>query len=119
MPIRSQSLRTALDALRKVGVVPGAAGWFAARTGEIRAELQQTVADEVPAFAASGNPDIVPEQQAHADAHVDQVLQFLRGATDAELNFVGEHAVRRAEQRFRWKQLCMRIVVAIASCPAG
>lgn len=100
MSIRSQSLRAALDALRKVGVVPGAAGWFAARTNEIRAELQRTVADEVPAFSESRNPEIVPEQQAHGDAHVDQVLQFLRGVPDAELEFVGEHAVRRAEQRF-------------------
>jgi DNA-binding PucR family transcriptional regulator len=100
MSIRSQSLRAALDALRRVGVIPGAAGWFAGRLEDIRAELRQTVADEVAAFAASGNPEIIPEQQAHGDAHIDQILRYLRGAADAELDFVRDHAVRRAEQRF-------------------
>jgi len=100
MSIRSQSLRAALDALRRVGVIPGAAGWFAARLDDIRAELRQTVADEVAAFSASGNPEIIPEQQAHGDAHIDQVLRYLRGAADEKLEFVRDHAVRRAEQRF-------------------
>jgi hypothetical protein len=74
--------------------------WFESRIDDIRAELRDTVAEEVPAFAASGNPAIIPEQQAHADAHVDQVLRYLQGATDAELVFVRDHAVRRAEQHF-------------------
>jgi hypothetical protein len=100
MSIRSQSFRSALEALRRVGVVPGAAVWFESRIDDIRAELRDTVAEEVPAFAASGNPAIIPEQQAHADAHVDQVLRYLQGATDAELVFVRDHAVRRAEQHF-------------------
>lgn len=99
MPIRSQSFRSSLDALRKVGVIPGAAAWFDAHSGDIRAQLHSTVAEEVPAFAASGNPAIVPELQAHADAHVDQVLHYLCG-DDVDLGFVKEHAVRRAEQRF-------------------
>lgn len=100
MPIRSLSLRGTLDALRKVGVVPGAASWFEARVEEIRAELQRTIADEVPAFAVSGNPEIVPEQLAHGEAHIDQILRYLRGAVDTELGFVRDHVVRRAEQRF-------------------
>ena len=100
MATRSQSFRAALAALRKVGVVPGAASWFEARRRDIREELQATVAAEVPAFAASGNPEIVPEQQAHAEAHIDQVLRYLQGANDLELDFVKQHAIRRAEQRF-------------------
>jgi hypothetical protein len=100
MSMRSQSFRSTLAVLRKVGVIPGAAEWFEARLDEIRSELQTTVAAEVPAFAASGNPDIVPEQRAHADAHVDQILRYLRGSTDLELDFVKRHASRRAEQHF-------------------
>ena len=100
MPSRSQSLRGFLDALRHFGVIPAAADWFEARGAEIRDELTQTIADEVPAFAESRNPDIVPEQLAHGDAHYQQILDYLRGTTDSELQFVREHAARRAEQRF-------------------
>ena len=100
MPSRSHSLRSILDALRKVGVVPGAASWFEAHKDEIRAELQRTVAEEIPAFQESGNPAIVPEQLAHADEHVAQILRFLAGSTDGDFEFVMQHAARRAEQRF-------------------
>lgn len=100
MSLRGQSIRSALDALRKVGVIPGAANWFEGQLDEIRTELQATVDEEVPAFAASGNPGVVPEQQAHARAHIGQILQYLRGGTDLELDFVRDHAIRRAEQHF-------------------
>jgi len=100
MPSRSHSLRSILESLRKVGVVPGAAAWFEAKVDQIKAELQATIADEVPAFAASGNPEIVPEQQAHGEAHVQQIQRYLQGATDAGFEFVAQHAARRAEQRF-------------------
>ncbi len=97
---RSHSLRSILDALRKVSVVPGAADWFEDHIKDIRSELQRTVAEEVPAFQASGNPDIVPEQQDHADEHVTQILRLLAGTTDGDFEFVRQHAARRAEQRF-------------------
>lgn len=100
MQARSHSLRSTLNALRKVGVVPTAANWFEAHIEEIRSELQSTVAAEIPAFQESGNPDIVPEQQAHADEHVAQIQRFLAGSTGGGLEFVRQHAARRAEQRF-------------------
>jgi hypothetical protein len=93
-------LRSSLDALRKVAVVPAAAGWFAAHAEEIRAELQRTVAEEIPAFGESRNPDIVPEQRTHADDHVEQILRLLAGSADGDFDFVRRHAARRAEQRF-------------------
>jgi sugar diacid utilization regulator len=100
MPARSHSLRSILDALRKVGVIPGAANWFEAHNDEIRAELQRTVSEEIPAFQESGNPDIVPEQRAHADEHVAQILRLLAGSPDGDFEFVRQHAARRAEQHF-------------------
>ncbi|MGI9271880.1 MAG: PucR family transcriptional regulator [Woeseiaceae bacterium] len=100
MPSRSQSLKTILDSLAKVGVIPAAAAWFEAHLDEISAELRDTVRDEIPAFLESRNPDIAPEQQAHADEHVQQILRFLGGATDGDFDFVRGHAARRAEQRF-------------------
>ena len=100
MPSRRQSLKTILDSLAKFGVIPAAAAWFEAHLDEITAELQTTVRDEIPAFLASGNPDIAPEQQAHADAHVHQILRFLSGVPGGDFDFVRSHAARRAEQRF-------------------
>ncbi|MGI9220718.1 MAG: PucR family transcriptional regulator [Woeseiaceae bacterium] len=100
MPERSHSLRSILVALRQFGVIPAAAAWLEAHGDEIRQELQRTIADEVPAFAASGNPDIVPEQMAHGEAHFGQILQYLSGSATEDLEFVRQHAARRAEQRF-------------------
>jgi hypothetical protein len=59
MPTRNQSLQVVLETLTTVGVIPGAAGWLAARAADIGKELQATIEVEIPAFAASGNPDIV------------------------------------------------------------
>lgn len=100
MPSRSHSLKTTLDSLRKVGVIPAAAAWYAAHLDEILVELQARVRDEIPEFLASGNPDIAPEQLAHAEQHVQQILRFLGGAADGDFEFVKRHAARRAEQRF-------------------
>jgi hypothetical protein len=100
MPARSHSLHTVLGALQKAGVIPGAAGWLAARAADIGAELQATIENEIPAFAASGNPDIVPEQQAHAARHVQEITRLLGGSAVGEFEFVAGHVAKRAEQRF-------------------
>lgn len=100
MSSRHPPLRAILEGLAKLGVIPAAAGWFAERCDAIRAELQSTINEEIPAFAASGNPAIVPEQEAHADEHIAQILEFLRGAVESDFDFVRQHAARRAEQRF-------------------
>jgi hypothetical protein len=100
MPTRNQSLQVVLETLTTVGVIPGAAGWLAARAADIGKELQATIEVEIPAFAASGNPDIVPEQQAHAAEHVREIAHLLGGSPPGQFEFVALHAARRAEQRF-------------------
>jgi hypothetical protein len=100
MPTRNQSLQVVLETLTTVGVIPGAAGWLAARAADIGKELQATIEVEIPAFAASGNPDIVPEQQAHAAEHVREIAHLLGGSAPGQFAFVALHAARRAEQRF-------------------
>ena len=71
-----------------------------AEAGRMAAELQQAVLDEVPAFTDSGNPDVIPELSEHLDAHVREVCRLLGGGLPGELDFVREHAERRASQRF-------------------
>jgi hypothetical protein len=100
MPTRNLSLQVVLETLTAVGVIPGAAGWLAARATDIGKELQATIEAEIPAFAASGNPDIVPEQQAHAAEHVREIAHLLGGSAPGQFEFVALHAARRAEQRF-------------------
>lgn len=100
MPTRSHSLRNILESLQKVGVVPQAAGWFAERVTSIGEELQATIEAEIPAFSASGNPDIVPEQQAHAARHLQEIVRLLGGSAAGDFAFVARHAAQRAEQRF-------------------
>jgi hypothetical protein len=100
MPTRNQSLQVVLETLTAVGVIPGAAGWLAARAADIGKELQATIEVEIPAFAASGNPDIVPEQQAHAAEHVREIAHLLGGSPPGQFEFVALHSARRAEQRF-------------------
>jgi hypothetical protein len=62
--------------------------------------LCQAVLDEAPAFMDSGNPDVVPELEAHLEAHVREVCRLLGGGLPGEFAFVREHAERRAAQRF-------------------
>lgn len=100
MPARDHSLRSVLDTLGKVGVIPSAAAWLATRRDEIAAELLATIGAEIPAFAASGNPDIVPQQREHAAEHIEEILRLLNGSPAGEFEFVARHAANRAEQRF-------------------
>ena len=100
MTVHANSLNRILETLTKVGVVPNAAASFDNKAELIRAELQQTIVDEIPAFLESGNPDILPELQAHGSAHIDQIGRLLNGSAPGDFTFVHEHARRRAEQRF-------------------
>lgn len=100
MPSRDHSLRSILDTLTAVGVIPTAAGWLEARRDEIGTELQATIGAEIPAFQESGNPEIVPQQLEHVAEHMAEILRLLGGAPTADFEFVARHAAKRAEQRF-------------------
>lgn len=62
--------------------------------------LCEQVLAEVPAFRASGNPDLLPELERHLSQHLDAVCDVLGGHSAPELAFVSEHARRRAAQKF-------------------
>ena len=96
----SDSLRASLRSLRQQGVAPGVAAPLAARQRSFVAELLQAITDEVPAYRQSGNPETIPELERHLDDIVAWACRLLAGETVASFNFVGEHACRRATQRF-------------------
>jgi hypothetical protein len=95
-----RGLRDALSRLEQAGVVPAVQVPLMADAGRIAAELRQAVLDETPAFSDSGNPDVVPELEQHLETHVNEVCRLLGGGLPGDLDFVREHAERRASQKF-------------------
>lgn len=67
---------------------------------EVASALRAAVLDEVPAFSASHNPEVLPELERHAAEHMAELRRLLGGGTPGALDFVRSHAQRRAEQRF-------------------
>jgi len=89
-----------LKSLGQAGVVPAVQAPLLADAERVIDELQKAVLAEVPAFTDSGNPDVVPELGEHLEAHVREVCRLLGGGLPGDLDFVREHAERRALQRF-------------------
>jgi len=91
------------DALRRLAGSPYLAmtiDRLADKAAAIASELQKTVLAEVPQFLESGNPDLLPDLARHGPQHIEEILRLLRGGKVGRLDFVREHARRRAEQRF-------------------
>ena len=64
------------------------------------AALREAVLAEVPAFSASGNPEILPSLAQHAGEHLEEIRKLFGGGEIGDFEFVRAHAQRRAEQRF-------------------
>lgn len=96
----SSRLDGALRTLRQYGVVPKVAARLREQHEAFAKSLANVTVREVPAYAASGNPDIIPELETHLAHHIGEVCQLLDGKRLNELAFVSEHAKRRAEQKF-------------------
>jgi hypothetical protein len=89
-----------LALLGETGVIPGAAEAIEASMQDAGTELRDAVLTEIPAFRASGNPDIVPELWQHADAHIQEIRRLFSSGDASDFAFVRSHAHHRAEQRF-------------------
>jgi hypothetical protein len=73
---------------------------LATHSAAIATELQQAVLADVPQFQESRNPDLLPELARHGALHLEEVMRLLTGEAPGTLEFVRDHARRRAEQRF-------------------
>ena len=100
MSAEFDALRATLDALRGHGVIPGVAERLGAGRERFTAELGSTVTGEVSAYKESGNPEVIPELEAHLDEAIEQACRLLAGDRIRDLDFVAEHARRRASQKF-------------------
>jgi sugar diacid utilization regulator len=95
-----RALRQALATLTKTGVIPRAAPILDRTTQNLERTLRDTVLAEVPAFAVSGNPEILPELNQHIGEHVREIRRLFGGDNIGDFEFVRTHAQHRAEQRF-------------------
>ena len=96
----SSQLAAAVRALRGTGIGTGVAAELH-RTAEAAVQsVFDAVLEEVPAYHASGNPDVLPELHEHLSRHVEEVSRLLTGRRPGPFDFVAEHARRRAEHKF-------------------
>lgn len=93
-------LRPPLAALKTHGVVPTVAAALNESRDTTAETLFGAVLQDVPAYSESGNPEIRPELRAHLVEHVGEIVRLLGGGRPGRLEFVHEHARRRAWQRF-------------------
>jgi hypothetical protein len=94
------ALGQALAALAKSGVIPRIAPALGNAMAGAGAALRETVLAEIPAFSASGNPEILPELDRHARDHLSEIKRLFSGGSIGSFDFVRTHAHHRAEQRF-------------------
>ncbi len=96
----SNALAEVLRRLAATPSLPVVVARIAGSATALGADLQQTVLGEVPEFSKSRNPDLLPEMTRHGQEHVREIIRLLRHGSLGTLEFVHEHARRRAEQRF-------------------
>lgn len=94
------ALTRALAALGEAGVIPRVAAMLDQRIDQIGPRLREAVVAEIPAFSASGNPNVVPDLDRHAHEHIAELRRLLGGGAVGNFEFVRTHAHRRAEQHF-------------------
>jgi hypothetical protein len=97
---KDTSLRQAVEALAKTGLVPKAAEALDATMPAAGGRLTDAVLAEIPAFAASGNPAIIPGLKAHVGEHLKEIRRLFGGDGVGDFEFVRAHARLRAEHRF-------------------
>lgn len=100
MALKETPLQHTLRTLAEAGVIPGAAAALENSTGQAGRALREAVLAEVPAFAASGNPEVLPGLERHAGEHIGEIRRLFAGGETGSFDFVKSHAHRRAEQRF-------------------
>jgi hypothetical protein len=93
-------LRQILSLLAEISVIPQAVTALEASKLSAAGKLHDHVLAEIPAFSASGNPEILPGLDLHVGEHIEEILRLFAGGEIGEFEFIKTHAHRRAEQRF-------------------
>src|SRR5688572_22559291 len=93
-------LQRILRQLGQIGIVPHAQRALEDSKQTAANKLRDDVLKEIPAFAASGNPDVLPGLDNHAADHIQEIIRLFAGSEIGEFEFVRAHARQRAEQRF-------------------
>ena len=94
------SLQQTLTALATLGVVPIPVKKLEEQGPEVAKALRKTVLAEIPAFTASGNPEVIAGLTMHGAEHVSEIIRIFSSGEISDFVFVREHARLRAEQRF-------------------
>ncbi len=97
---RNSALRKTLATLAAIGVIPDASAALDRQHEAALEGLQKAIVDEIPAYSASGNPDVLPELGRHAEMHVREIQRLFAGGQGGDFQFVTSHSARRAEQKF-------------------
>ena len=95
-----RGLRLALATLAGIGIVPGVTGLLDSQQHPAIGALLAAIKAEIPAFSASGNPEVLPGLQQHVEDQVAAIVRLFGGEPIGDLGFVRAHAARRAEQHF-------------------
>jgi hypothetical protein len=100
MTRQNKHLQQILSELVEISVIPHAAAALDGSMTTAAGDLRDYVLAEIPAFSASGNPEILPGLDHHVAEHIYEILRLLAGGEVGEFEFIKAHARRRAEQRF-------------------
>lgn len=97
---RHVPLRHILARLAGIGIIPPAAKELDGTLRSAGGTLREAVLAEVPAYSASGNPEILPGLNQHGAEHVAEIRRLFGGGEIGDFAFIRTHAQHRAEQRF-------------------
>lgn len=96
----TDSLKRQLATLADLGLVGAITGELDRTIRDTVTALGRSTLDEIPQFGESGNPDVLPELAAHAEAHIRAMRDMLDSGRVADFEFVRRHAAVRAGQHF-------------------
>lgn len=95
-----EPLRRAHGRLQDVGAIPANGAALRLGAEAVAQTLCRETLAEVAAFSDTRNPQIQPEFESHAKAHVEEIVRLFEGSEIGGFEFVADHARRRAEQHF-------------------
>jgi hypothetical protein len=93
-------LQRILSSLAKLSIVPQTLQALEGSKRAVANKLRDEVLAEIPAFVASGNPEVLPGLVTHVSDHIQEILRLFAGGEIGEFEFIKAHARQRAEQRF-------------------